>query len=224
MMECYKMKTKGRFFEPMIVYVVGFPVLIIGGLLSGILTIWLAVYQLCAGGERTVTYFVAIAIGILLVFVDVPYIWRTTIRDRVDVLYVTDQFVIWNGLLSRKRQLRFDQCTFIGIETFNKEGHRAIIRGDENAMIYFTTEPYPEEFRGRINHVHCSDTFIKFRYTDELARTLLEVLPEEKKPAIQAFYNQMQNRDYERQKAIRARKNNRARRKREKERRKQKKG
>ena len=184
----------------------------------------LAVYAVLNIKEisNDIGYFPVI-ITAFLAALNVPYTY-TVLLPRTDWICVSKDNVLWRGIARKGRQLRFDQCTFIGIETFNKEGHRTIIRGDENAMIYFTTEPYPEEFRGRINHVHCSDTFIKFRYTDELARTLLEVLPEDKKPAIQAFYNQMQNRDYERQKAIRAWKNNRARRKREKERREQKKG
>lgn len=124
--------------------------------------------------------------------------------------------------MKRSRRIYFTDCLTVSVETFDKEGHRAIIRGDENAMIYFTTEPYPEGMRGRINRVRCSDTFIKFRYTDELAETLLAVLPEDKKPALQAFYNKVQNNEYLRQKAIKEWKSNRARRRKERKRKRQK--
>ena len=214
-----RMKHKKLFFEPWIMYLAG-PLYCFSEFPIAIYMAWESVSKMMSGDFR---YMFTLLFSPAFAFCGV-YLYKNMIGDRLDFLAVSSQCVRWIAFFKRSKKLCFDQCTFIGIETFNKEGHRAIIRGDENAMIYFTTEPYPEEFRGRINHVHCSDTFIKFRYTDELARTLLEVLPEEKKPAIQAFYNQMQNRDYERQKAIRAWKNNRARQKREKERRKQKKG
>ena len=192
----------------------------LGGILVGIYVGWGSVERIILSEKE---YLLALPFSPIMVLSAI-YVYRELVGDRLDCIAVTNEYVEWLCLLKHRQKLYFTDCLMISVETFDKEGHQAIIRGDENAMIYFTTEPYPEEFRGRINHVHCSDTFIKFRYTDELARTLLEVLPEEKKPAIQAFYNQMQNRDYERQKAIRAWKNNRARRKREKERRKQKKG
>ena len=143
----------------------------------------------------------------------------------LDRLHIREDCVEWKCLFYRTRRILFKDCCDIGVETFNNiKNRRMPIRGDENAQVYFSADPYPDNMRGRITQIPCSECFIRFRYTDELARTLLEVLPEDKKPAIQAFYNQMQNRDYERQKAIRAWKNSRARRKREKERRKQKKG
>ena len=114
---------------------------------------------------------------------------------RVDYFILTKDYAEWHGLFRRKKRLYYRDCPFIDVETFDKEAQCSIIRGDECAMIYLSTEPYPKDKRGRINHVYCSDTFIKFRYTDKLAEALLEVLPEGQGRMNQAFYKGMKHKD-----------------------------
>ena len=107
----------------------------------------------------------------------------------------------------RTRILNFSDCIEIGVETFDNElKHRPVYRGDENAMIYFTTEPLPEKYKGHINHARCNAQLIKFPYSDKLTEALLEVLPPEHKANLDSFYHRMKNFDYQVEQARKQRK------------------
>ena len=119
----------------------------------------------------------------------------TTLWPRADYIIVADAYAEWHCFLRRKRRVYYEECRYIAVETFNKESHGSIVRGDEFAMIYLSLDPYPEELRGKINRLRCTDRVIKFRYSDKLARAVLERAPQEKTRLLYSFYNQMQNYD-----------------------------
>lgn len=172
---------------------------------------YMGIFEFCILIPCVFIYVIHKFIGVFLETPDIKYllflcfmlllsgglIWvnTTMFTPRMDYLVVTGDYVEWHGIFRRKKRLCYRDCPFVDIETFNKEAQCDIVRGDECAMIYLSTEPYPEDMRGRINHVYCSDTFIKFRYTDKLAEALLEVLPEDKARMIRAFYKGMKHKD-----------------------------
>lgn len=180
------------FFEPLIMYIGGILIFHVGYYCMFPWLIWLTVESYLQSNE--VRYIFA-GLFLFLVFISSIWVNRTVVRPRIDYFVVAEDYAEWHGLFRRKKRLYYRDCPFVDIETFNKEAQCDIVRGDECAMIYLSTEPYPEDKRGRINHVYCSDTFIKFRYTDKLAEALLEVLPEDKATMIRAFYKGMKHKD-----------------------------
>lgn len=159
----------------------------------------LAVYAVGLGEELCAGFFVLFAL-----FPFVLFFWY--IGSRQDCITVTDSGVIWRCLFRRTRRLSYADCRYIGVETFNKEAQRPIVRGDECAAVYLSRDPFPEKLKGRINHLRCSDRIIKFYYTDALAEAILTVAPKEKTYLLRAFYNQMQNADRQREQQRKQRK------------------
>lgn len=123
------------------------------------------------------------------------YIFVSTIWPRTDCIVVADTYAEWRCFLKKKCRVYYDECRYIAVENFNKESHGEIVRGDEFAMIYLSLDPYPEELKGKINRLRCTDRIIKFRYSDKLARAILDRAPQEKTRLLYAFYHQMQSYD-----------------------------
>lgn len=126
-------------------------------------------------------------------------VWWIVFRlwERQDWLLLTEESITWHCFLKKRVQITYDDCQYIGVETFDKKAYGHNARGDLNAMVYISLDPYPEELSGYIYRLHCNERFIKFPYTDKLAETLLEVAPQEKTHLLRAFYNQMKRYDQE---------------------------
>lgn len=170
---------KKLFFEPPILYF-GF-ILILTAVLLFTWFIWISI--------RLRLFFEAV---ISLVFVPLfIYVFVSTIWPRTDCIVVTDTYAEWRCVLKRKRRIYYNDCRYIAVENFNKESRGSIVRGDEFAMIYLSLDPYPEELKGRINRLRCTDRIIKFRYSDKLAWAILDRAPQEKTRLLYAFYHQM---------------------------------
>ena len=176
---------KKVFFEPPILYIGSVIIFLFGIPCLTLLSLGAAIYLR--------DYFTAV--GLFAAVLGGIYAFVSNIRLRLDYLVVADTYAEWRCFLKRRRRVYYDECRYIAVENFNKESHGPMVRGDEFAMIYLSLDPYPEELRGKINRVRCTDRIIKFRYTDKLARAILAVAPEEKTRLLYAFYNQMQNYD-----------------------------
>lgn len=98
-------------------------------------------------------------------------------------LKVTDDAIIWRCIFRRRHMLQLDRCRFVGVEL------EAAWNQMEYPFIYFSTKPYPKEFTHKINKLENSDEFIKFWYTEKLAKYLLEQLPKEKTGGLQYYYS-----------------------------------
>ena len=190
---------KRRFFEPFTMYG-GF---FLFGIFAPCFYICLSVW---ANYDDAPVY-VSVYFAIMAVLAAVFFSWYA--GSRQDCLTVTEDGVIWRCLFRRTRRIVYDDCRYIGVETFNKEARCPVVRGDECAAVYLSMDPFPEKFKGRINHLRCTDRIIKFYYTDALAETILAVAPEEKTYLLRAFYNQMQNYDRQQERAKRKRRNRR---------------
>ena len=188
-----RINMKRRFFESHIAYV---------GMLLCIGSIFLFGWflKVCTNlnmeeSDAYIMYasrFIAYASIVFLIWMIVFRLW-----ERQDWLLLTEESVTWRCLLKKSVQITYDDCQYIGVETFNKESFGVSLRGDRFAMIYISLDLYPEEMSGHINRLHCNERFIKFPYTDKLAETLLEVAPQEKTHLLRAFYNQMKRYDQE---------------------------
>lgn len=183
---------KKRFFESHIAYV-GM-LLFIGSILC---YCWLIKLSLNVIAEESAVYLYIFVL--FLCSSIVLSVWWIVFRlwERQDWLLLTEESVTWRCLLKKSVQITYDDCQYIGVETFNKESFGVSLRGDRFAMIYISLDLYPEEMSGHINRLHCNERFIKFPYTDKLAETLLEVVPQEKTHLLRAFYNQMKRYDQE---------------------------
>ena len=177
------------------------------GIFCGALSFW-CVYDIVASHTPGTFLYAIMAIPMGIFFCAFGlYLLSSYMGDRLDVLCVTPRYVRWRCLLRRTRTLNYSDCIEISVETYDKEKHhRPIYRGDENAMIYFTTEPLPEKYKGHINHARCNAQLIKFPYSDKLAEALLEVLPPEHKANLDSFYHRIQNFDYQADQARKQRK------------------
>ena len=179
---------KKRFYEPIFFYIecaVFFPAIFYG--LCILAPKDLAELAEADGTPIFYAYAFCGALTIGFIWIFVKLVW-----PRLDWFVVTDTYAEWHCFLRRKRRLYYDDCNYIDVETFNKEAQRPIIRGDECAMIYLSMDPFPEKLRGRINHLRCTNRIIRFPYSDKLALTLAEVMPEAKSNLIRSFYGRMQ--------------------------------
>lgn len=183
---------KKRFFESHIAYV-GM-LLFIGSILC---YCWLIKLSLTVIAEESAVYLYIFVL--FLCSSIVLSVWWIVFRlwERQDWLLLTEESVTWHCFLKKRVQITYDDCQYVGVETFDKESFGMSLRGDRFAMIYISLDLYPEEMCGRINRLHCNERFIKFPYTDKLAETLLEVAPREKTHLLRAFYNQMKRYDQE---------------------------
>lgn len=133
-------------------------------------------YIMCRSQERTELVFTAIfivffyALSLFLFW----YLWYRCFGK----LVVTSTDITWRCLFMKTRRISVSQCRYVGIESFTqknvvKDGIEAGFR-----FVYFSTEPYPYEFRGRIDKLRNTDTFIKFPISSRLCETLCHVIPE----------------------------------------------
>ena len=93
---------------------------------------------------------------------------------------ITDDGILWKCPLRKTRFLKKEDCLFIGVETENPGQ-------DMYPFIYFSAKPYPQENKGKISKLKCSDLFIKFWYLDLMADYVLEHFPKEQTHLVAEF-------------------------------------
>ena len=113
-------------------------------------------------------------------------------------LLVYEDRVVYKCLLRKTRVLRFEECEYIGVENFDKLNRGLpVVRGDETSFIYFSKNPFPQKYVGKVTTLKNSKDFIKITYTDKLAKALIDILPAEKDNLLRSFYAKMQAADRE---------------------------
>ena len=113
-------------------------------------------------------------------------------------LLVYEDRVVYKCLLRKTRVLRFEECEYIGVENFDKLNRGLpVVRGDETSFIYFSKNPFPQKYIGKVTTLKNSKDFIKITYTDKLAKALIDILPAEKDNLLRSFYAKMQAADRE---------------------------
>ena len=86
-------------------------------------------------------------------------------------LRLTEECVEWKCPFRKTRRMSLAAWKVTGVE--QEESYNAL----PYPFIWFSTAPYPHEFRNKINRVKNSDTFIKFWYTEPLAQYLIDRFP-----------------------------------------------
>lgn len=78
-------------------------------------------------------------------------------------LIVDNEGVRWRCLFKKSVFLSWNECKYMGFETFsNGNVVKVDPYGNGFKYIYFSSTPYPKEFNGKINKLHCKEGFIKF--------------------------------------------------------------
>ena len=96
-------------------------------------------------------------------------------------LTITEDEVIWRCPFRKTRRLPVFECRYIGVELEESAN------GLPYPFIYLTSEPYPYEYRHKINKLRCSDSFIKFWYSEKLSDHLRERFPGMKTGSLLAY-------------------------------------
>ena len=113
-------------------------------------------------------------------------------------LLVYENKVVYKCLFCKTRVLKLEECEYIGIEDYSGlNPGLPSVRGDEIAFIYISKNPYPQKYAGKITLLKNTNDFIKFSYTDALAKALIDILPAEKDNLLRSFYAKMQAADRE---------------------------
>ena len=81
-------------------------------------------------------------------------------------LIVKNDRIIWRCIFRRSHTLLLTESHWIGVELEDS------FNGLDYPFIYFSKEPYPAEFQHKINKLKCSDSFIKFWYSEQLVNYL----------------------------------------------------
>lgn len=107
-------------------------------------------------------------------------------------LIVNENGVRWRCLFKKSIFLSWDECKYIGFETFT-EGNvvKADLYKTGFSYIYFSTTTYPKEFSGKINKLNCKDGFIKFFPVN--AKMCSAVLEHRDIPVLKTYVEQYKN-------------------------------
>lgn len=81
-------------------------------------------------------------------------------------LLIKNDRIIWRCIFRRSHTLLLTESRWIGVELEDS------FNGLDYPFIYFSKEPYPAEFQHKINKLKCSDSFIKFWYSEQLVNYL----------------------------------------------------
>lgn len=107
-------------------------------------------------------------------------------------LLVYEDKVVYKCFLRKTLTMKVEEIKYAGVEDFHLlNGGVLKFRGDEDAFVYLSDNPYPDEYRGKVTLLKNKKGFIKFTYSDKLAEALIDILPAEKDNLIRAFYAKM---------------------------------
>ena len=111
-------------------------------------------------------------------------------------LLVYENKVVYKCLLRKTLTMKKEEIKYAGVEDFHLLNKGVLrFRGDEDAFVYLSTTPFPDEYRGKVTLLKNKTGFIKFTYSDNLAETLIDILPAETDNLIRAFYGRMKSQD-----------------------------
>lgn len=185
-----------RFYDTMMPI---FLVLEIFGLLGQTALISLGVYVLCFAPAEYMTpkvWFYLIALLIIIVMFFYGIFDQAFYNRAFGRLLVYEDKVVFKSFLRKSITMKIDEIKYAGVEDFHLlNGGVLKFRGDEDAFVYLSDNPYPDEYRGKVTLLKNKKGFIKFTYSDKLAETLIDVLPAEKDNLIRAFYAKMKSQD-----------------------------
>ena len=111
-------------------------------------------------------------------------------------LLVYEDRIVYKCPFRITRKMAVENCKYVGVEDYKAlNSGIPMVRGDEVSFIYVSNIPYPKNYKNKISLLKNKSGFIKFSYSDELARSLLQILPPQRVYFLNAFYNQIQARE-----------------------------
>ncbi len=121
---------------------------------------YLIIYVWMQNGFRI--YYLAIIPMFYIAFLCLNQLWEKLFAK----LIVKNDRIIWRCIFRRSHTLLLTESRWIGVELEDS------FNGLDYPFIYFSKEPYPAEFQHKINKLKCSDSFIKFWYSEQLVNYL----------------------------------------------------
>ena len=110
------------------------------------------------------------------------YILHIEYWDKIfATIYISPKEIVWKCPFRKTIHLPTSGC-YIGVELENS--HNKL----DYEYIYFSKIPYPREKVHKINEIPCSNSFVKYRFSPELAEYILRTLPKEQTKPLDYFY------------------------------------
>lgn len=141
-------------------------------------------------GEALFTYAFMLAFEIMGIWVLKTLLWQRCFGK----LVLKNDVICYRCFPLLPKTLHIRDCNYIGIADFRKHYREEHLSKNDlyiNTVcvaIYFSVEPYPQEFDGLVDQLQSRKGFIKFTYTDELAEAIISRWPHKAKE-IAGFYN-----------------------------------
>ena len=185
------MKSK-TFVEPRWVAAIFFGIVFFVG---GIVMLSFGIFGFFLNEFTIIIFGLAVFIIVLSIFSILLYVLYL-LPKTFSLLNVSSKKIVWLCPFYRSVKMKLPDCEYLGVEDMADHNiAMPVIRGDEIAYIYLSTQPLPEIYRHKIDTARCKKGFIKFAYSDKLCQELISILPEEKTGALVSFYNRMQAAD-----------------------------
>ena len=105
-------------------------------------------------------------------------------------IVINNSLILWKCVFRKSITMNIETCRFIGVESedsFNKIDY---------PFVYFSVLPYPREYVHKINKMQNTTSFIKFWYTDEIAKYIIDSLPKEKTGRLQYYRRKAKERHF----------------------------
>lgn len=141
-------------------------------------------------GESIFAYMSMLVLEIMGIWVLKALLWQRCFGK----LVLKDDMICYRCFPLRPKTIHIQDCNYIGIADFRKHYREENLSKNDlyiNTVcvaIFFSTEPYPQEFDGLVDQLQSRKGFIKFAYTDELAEAIISRWPHKAKE-ISGFYH-----------------------------------
>lgn len=131
----------------------------------------------------------ALFLNVLSIFLFVIYFVELHEKCFAKIV-INNSFILWKCVFRKSITMNIETCRFIGVESedsFNKIDY---------PFVYFSALPYPREYVHKINKMQNTTSFIKFWYTDEIAKYIIDSLPKEKTGGLQYYRRKAKERHF----------------------------
>ena len=185
-----------RFYDTMMPLLLLFEILFFCGLVLFLLML-VAIPYFAPPEEMTLKYWFYIIAGLAICGVGFYGFFDQAFYNRAfGRLLVYEDKVIFKCFLRKSIKMNIEEIKYAGVEDFHLlNGGILKFRGDEDAFVYLSTTPFPDDYRGKVTLLKNKKGFIKFTYSDKLAEALIDILPADKDNLIRAFYGKMKSQD-----------------------------
>ncbi len=112
------------------------------------------------------------------------YLHRAFHEDLYSSLRITAEEIRWQCPLRKVHRLSVSRCRYVSVQM--KDSYNGL----DYSFIVFSVHPYPADMVRKVNQVRVTDDTVKFWYSEDLAKYVIESFPREKTGGLQYYYQQ----------------------------------